>query len=64
MTMEKLNKILIGLALLSFFLFFLFLNLNYVRKYPEVFTPSETIEVYTTSETPYFPQTTSSPSNY
>lgn len=65
MTIEKLNRIFIGITLLSFFLFFAFLNIRYAKNTPEIFVPSDTIEIYTTSEIPYFSEKSKSTStNY
>jgi len=56
MTIEKLNRILLIVILASLFIFFAFLNLKYARKYPDLYSPTEVIEVYTPSELQTLPE--------
>ncbi|MER3406857.1 MAG: hypothetical protein C4278_00270 [Patescibacteria group bacterium] len=41
MTVNKLNRILIGIVILSFLIFFSLLNMKAYQKYPQIYSPSE-----------------------
>ncbi len=50
MISDKINKILLFVILVSFFLFFTILNFRFYQEYPQIYTPTEEIEIFTTSE--------------
>ncbi|GBD34837.1 hypothetical protein HRbin35_00588 [bacterium HR35] len=52
MNLEKINRLLILVIVISFIIFFTLLNFRFAQEYPQVFSPTEEIENYVTSEIP------------
>ena len=50
MISDKINKILFFVILISLLLFFTILNFRFYQEYPQIYTPTEEIETFTTSE--------------
>ncbi len=50
MISDKINRILFFVILISLILFFTILNFKFYQEYPQIYTPTEEIETFVTSE--------------
>jgi len=50
MISDKINKTLFFVIVISLLLFFTLLNFKFYQEYPQIYTPTEEIETFSTSE--------------